>query len=161
MRLFRSCLFAVALLAPLLLAPALAQGTEFPAINWGEVLSALLQTLLTVSGGTLAAGAVVWVVDLFCRLLPPLRPFRDLLVQWLMNLVEGAKQKRAERVVLQVGQEYKAKVASAPDKARLLKQERATSAVELLEQRGIASGEEARRLIESAVGRLKSEGVNP
>lgn len=151
----------VSILAPLLFGLALAQGVEFPAIDWGAVLSALLQTLLTVSGGTLAAGAVVWVVDLFCRLLPPLRPFRDLLVQWLLNFIEQAKQQRAERVVLQVGQEYKAKVAAAPDKAKLLRQERAANAVELLEQRGIASGDEARRLIESAVGRLKSEGVNP
>lgn len=146
---------------PLLLTLAFAQGAEFPTIDWPALLMALLQTVLTFAGGTLATGVVLWVVDLICRAVPILRPFRELLAQWLLNLIERAKQQRAERVVLQVGQEYKAKAATAPDKAPLLKQGRATNARELLEQRGIASGEEARRIIEQVVGKLKSEGVNP
>jgi hypothetical protein len=146
-----------------------------PSFNWLEL------------GKSIAADAAVTAVnfglpvlllgagfDAISRLLPPLTPFRALVLGWINAKLEEWAHQQARRSVLAHGQVYKDTARELAQKLRehgaspddldvlRLKGVRNENVLNELLGRGIAKDDyTAKRLIEGAVGELKAEGVNP
>ncbi|HEX2864087.1 MAG TPA: hypothetical protein VHN99_05930 [Deinococcales bacterium] len=128
--------------------------TPFPPVDLTGLLWAVVNAVLTFGGGTLVLGLAGWLVDALAARIPFLKPYRDLIVQWVAAQVEAIRRQRAAAVVKEAGQMAKANLLAAKD--------RAAYAADKLHQLGIATNpEHAAALVEQTVGDLKGQGINP
>jgi hypothetical protein len=62
-------------------------------------LQTILTTVLTFSGGVIPLFVVGWIVDRAISVIPVLKPFRELIVQWVQKRLTDIKLERAGVVV--------------------------------------------------------------
>lgn len=138
-------------------------------IDWKELLMALLNTLLTFGENAVPVALVTLLVERLTQWIPALRPWRELIKQWLLKQIESMRLERAKTAVLAAGQEHRAALKTAAElgqaftytETKRLKDQRYNTALSLLENSGAATGAAAKTLIEAAVGDLRSKGINP
>jgi hypothetical protein len=109
------------------------------------------------------------ILDGAARIFPPLTPFRSAILAWIQQKLDEWAHDQAKRAVLASGQLYRVKLEALTrdrimvpeDTITTLKDARFNNVVNELVGRRVAPNENAARLIEGAVGELKSAGVNP
>ncbi len=134
-----------------------AQGTDAvpaPLFDLGAFFKNLLDAGIWAITSSVTVGLVTTVADFITTKIPLLRPFRDAIVQYVLNARDGLKQDRVNRIVLATGQ---AASAGLIDKA-----ERRDVAIDTILAQGIARTPEAASThLEASIGKFKSQGVNP
>jgi hypothetical protein len=134
-----------------------AQGADAapaPLFDFGAFVKNLLDAGLWALSSSVTVGLVTTVADFVTTKIPLLRPFRDAIVQYVLNARDGLKQDRVNRIVLATGQ-----AASA---GLIDKSERRDVAIDTILAQGIAKTPEAASThLEASVGAFKSKGVNP
>lgn len=132
-------------------------------LDWQALALSLLNTVLTFGGGTLALAAAGWIADTVARLIPPLRPFRDLVRQWILAQLDRLKDVRAQNVAIGAEQRMNAQLKSipspTPDQLATLKAQRNAEAIaQAINNRIESSTGGAADRMERAVGQLKADG---
>ncbi len=134
-----------------------AQGADItpaPLFDFGAFFKNLLDAGIWAITSSITVGLVTTVADFITSKVPLLRPFRDAIVQFVLNARDGLKQDRVSRIVLATGQ---AASAGLIDKA-----ERRDVAINTILAQGIARTPEAASThLEASIGAFKSKGVNP
>lgn len=132
-------------------------------LDWQSLGLYLINAILTFGGGTIALAAAGWIADTVCRLIPPLRPWRDMVQQWVLAQLERLKDVRAQNVAIGAEQKMNAQLKGlsnpSPEQVAALKAQRNAEAIAAainsrIEQAAPAAADR----IERAVGQLKVEG---
>jgi hypothetical protein len=121
-------------------------------IAW-NIAKGVFDGVLSSISPTITAVAVAWIVDKVLFVVPFLRPFRDMVIQFVHAKLEELRRTRAQAFVLEAGQKYA--------KAEITKAERHSYAQAGLEIAGIASPFDAGNIVHGAVADLKAKGINP
>jgi hypothetical protein len=133
-------------------------------------LQTILTTVLTFSGGVIPLFVVGWIVDRAISVIPVLKPFRELIVQWVQKRLTDIKLERAGVVVTTTGEQFRntqnyeaSHIGTPPTDQRIqeLKAQRRAMAVDEIIKNKIALEEHASELVDSAVAHLKLKGINP
>ncbi len=132
-------------------------------------LQTLLTTVLTYAGGVIPAFVVGWIVDRLLVVVPALRPFRELIIQWVRRRLEEIRLERAKATVIAAGEKFRndsmreAKHIGAlsTDRVEELKVERKENAIDRIVTEKIAPPGDAAKLVDAAVAELRNKGVNP
>lgn len=133
---------------------AMGQSSATAQIDWAGLLWGIVIFVLDFGQGAIGAAIAVALVDGLLRLVPPLRPFREAILQWIKWALAEIKKRQATSAVLEAGQ--LAKNGSIP------KDERLNYAIGRLTATGVtANPNEAQSLAEEAIAKLKAMGVNP
>lgn len=133
-------------------------------LDWQGLAISLLNAVLTFGGGTIALAAAGWVADVVTRFIPPLRPFREMVRQWILMQLGKIQTQRATALVIGAEQAMNAQIKElptppTPDQLTALKAQRNADALAQAINSGIAPDRQAAQdHIERAVGQLKAEG---
>ncbi|MBF6594972.1 MAG: hypothetical protein IVW51_11075 [Thermaceae bacterium] len=133
-------------------------------LDWQGLALSLLNAILTFGGGTIALAAAGWIADVVTRFIPPLRPFREMVRQWILMQLGKIQTQRAAAVVIGAEQSMNAQIKQlpavpTPDQLTALKAQRNAEALSQAISSGIAPDRlAAQDHIERAVGQLKMEG---
>ena len=138
-------------------------------INVLAFLQSILTTVLTFSGGAIPVFIIGWIVDRVASIAPVLKPFRELIVQWVRQRLEEIKLERAKGVVTVTGEAFRVETFKETlhmgvlpaDRLELYKAQRKSDAVSAIIAAKIAKPSEASSLVDLAVVSLKQKGINP
>lgn len=138
-------------------------------INVLAFLQSILTTVLTFSGGAIPVFIIGWIVDRVASIAPVLKPFRELIVQWVRQRLEEIKLERAKGVVTATGEAYRVDTMREAlhmgilpaDSLEQHKIARKQNAIEAIASAKIAKRSEAGSLVDLAVASLKQKGINP
>jgi hypothetical protein len=133
-------------------------------------LQSILTTVLSYGGGVIPVFVIGWLVDCVLAVVPQFKPFREVVIQWVKKKLEDIRLERAKAVVMTTGEQYRNESLEearhigslSVDRQKTLKEIRNVNAVgELLERGVVKTPEAASKLVDAAVAKLKTEGVNP
>jgi hypothetical protein len=103
---------------------------------------------------------VAWLMDFLIRIIPPLAPFRNLVLAWVDKKLEDTRISNAENAVLFAGQDMRT-MKPDEDDLPVAKRERYDLAFTIIKAKNRLTDAQADQTLETAVARLKSRGINP
>lgn len=133
-------------------------------LDWQKLLESVVLTVLNFGSGALPAFVITWLIDRVLKVAPWLAPYRELVKQYVLGMIDKIKLERTRAVVLAGEQVYRSTLNKAGEsmsagQKEIEQDKRNRTVAEALGDRRITQTVgDAKLLIEQAVNDLKSEG---